>query len=98
MSQFERDATTPNIPIELAVIAHTCGWLAVMNAGRIVEETSVERLRRAELEHPHTRQLLRASLGYDRAAAAEFVTNEQADGWGLRGRAWNLLLSCYSAV
>ena len=61
---------------DLAIIAHVCDRLAVMNAGRIVEEMSVDHLRRAEPTEPYTRQLLRASLGYDRAAATEFVTYE----------------------
>jgi len=57
---------------DLAVIAHMCDRLAVMNAGRIVEEMTVEQLRSSTPEHPYTRQLLRASTGYDRAAAETF--------------------------
>ena len=53
----------------LAVIAHMCDRLAVMNAGRVVEEMSVAQLRAAEPTQPYTRQLLTASRGYDRAAA-----------------------------
>lgn len=74
--QREHGLTFVLVSHDLAIIAHTCDRLAVMNAGRIVEETSVDHLRRADPEHPYTRQLLRASLGYDRAAAAEFVTYE----------------------
>ena len=57
----------------LAVVAHMCGRLAVMNRGRIVEAMPVERLRAGEPEQPYTRQLLRASLGYDRAAVDRFL-------------------------
>ena len=59
---------------DLAVIAHMCARLAVMNNGRVVEEMSVDALRRHETEHPYTLQLLRASEGYDREAARQQVS------------------------
>jgi peptide/nickel transport system ATP-binding protein len=58
----------------LAVVAHMCERIAVMNAGRIVESTTTARLRAGELAEAYTRQLLTASRGYDRGAAARFVT------------------------
>ncbi len=58
---------------DLAVIAHMCGRLAVMNNGRVVEEISVDALRGHETKHPYTLQLLRASAGYDREAARQQV-------------------------
>ena len=58
----------------LAVVAHMCDRLAVMNQGRVVEELTVDQLRAAEPREPYTRQLLRASQGYDRAAAALLET------------------------
>jgi peptide/nickel transport system ATP-binding protein len=60
----------------LAVVAHMCDRLAVMNAGRIVEEMTVDELRRGAARHAYTLQLLNASLGYDRAKARELVTFE----------------------
>src|SRR5436190_820860 len=60
----------------LAVVAHLCDRLAVMNVGTIVEEMTVAQLRSSEPEHPYSKQLLRASLGYDRKAAESFVTFE----------------------
>lgn len=57
----------------LAVVAHMCGRLAVMQNGRIVEELSTDQLRAAAPSHLYTRQLLQASLGYDRAAVDRFV-------------------------
>jgi ABC-type dipeptide/oligopeptide/nickel transport system ATPase subunit len=60
----------------LAVVAHMCDRLAVMNAGRIVEEMTVAELRRGEARQAYTLQLLNASLGYDRAKARELVTFE----------------------
>jgi peptide/nickel transport system ATP-binding protein len=60
----------------LAVVAHLCDRLAVMNAGAIVEQMTVAELRAAEPQHPYSKQLLRASLGYDRKVADSFVTFE----------------------
>ena len=58
----------------IAVVAHMCDRLAVMNSGRIVEELTVAALRRGAFAEPYTRQLLGASRGYDRALAAQLVT------------------------
>jgi ABC-type dipeptide/oligopeptide/nickel transport system ATPase subunit len=58
----------------LAVVSHMCDRLAVMNAGRVVEEMTVARLRGGEPGEPYTRQLLIASLGYDRRTAEALVT------------------------
>jgi peptide/nickel transport system ATP-binding protein len=49
-----------------------CTRLAVMNHGVVVENLTVEQLRRHAPEHPYTKQLLVASLGYDRAAIDQF--------------------------
>jgi peptide/nickel transport system ATP-binding protein len=57
----------------LAVVAHMCNRLAVMQNGRIVEELTTEQLRAGTPSHPYTRQLLQASLGYDRAAVDKFI-------------------------
>jgi ABC-type dipeptide/oligopeptide/nickel transport system ATPase subunit len=56
----------------LAVVAYMCDRLAVMNRGRVVEELTAEGLRRGEARQDYTRQLLRASQGYDRSVAANF--------------------------
>jgi ABC-type dipeptide/oligopeptide/nickel transport system ATPase subunit len=58
----------------LAVVSHLCERLLVMNAGRTVEELTAAQLRTASPTEPYTRQLLRASLGYDRQAAAQLTT------------------------
>ena len=76
--QGRRNLTYILVSHNLAVVAHMCRRIAVMNRGIIVEELSVETLREQSPEHPYTRQLLSASRGYDRAAAAnieEFETN-----------------------
>jgi ABC-type dipeptide/oligopeptide/nickel transport system ATPase subunit len=70
----ERGLTFILVTHNLAVVAHMCDRLAVMNAGRIVEELSVAELRQGAARHAYTLQLLDASLGYDRAKAQEFVT------------------------
>ncbi len=70
----ERALTLVLVSHNLAVVAHLCDRLAVMNAGRVVEELTVERLRAGQPEQPYTRQLLQASLGYDRRTAEALVT------------------------
>ncbi len=69
-----RGLTLVLVSHNLAVIAHMCDALAVMNAGHVVEEMTVGQLRTGAPAQPYTRQLLQASLGYDRAAAASLVT------------------------
>ena len=56
----------------LAVIAHMCETLSVMQNGAIVETMGVQQLRDHTPDKPYTRQLLTASLGYDRAAIDSF--------------------------
>ncbi|MGH6718129.1 MAG: ABC transporter ATP-binding protein [Alphaproteobacteria bacterium] len=57
----------------LAVVAHMCDRMAVMNRGRIVEQVTREDLRRQRVVEPYTRQLLAASEGYDRELARSLV-------------------------
>ena len=54
---------------DLAVVGHMCERVAVMQAGEIVELLGVEDMRAMRAEHPYTRHLLQASLGYDPGAA-----------------------------
>ncbi|MDH3596326.1 MAG: ABC transporter ATP-binding protein [Rhodospirillales bacterium] len=68
----ERELTYILVSHNLAVVAHMCTRLAVMNHGQIVEELSVEQLRSATPAERYTQQLLTASLGYDRAAVDRF--------------------------
>jgi peptide/nickel transport system ATP-binding protein len=58
----------------LAVIAHMCSKVAIMKAGAIVEQVPTAALRVGALADPYSRQLLRSSEGYDRAAAAALVS------------------------
>ena len=64
----ELDLTYILVSHNLAVVAHMCDRLAVMNNGALVEELSAVRLAAGEPEDDYTRQLLGASRGYDRAA------------------------------
>jgi peptide/nickel transport system ATP-binding protein len=68
----ERELTYILVSHNLAVVAHMCGRLAVMNHGAVVEELSVEQLKTATPSERYTQQLLTASLGYDRAAVDRF--------------------------
>ncbi len=56
----------------LAVIAHMCEALSVMQNGAVVETMNMRQLRDNMPAMPYTRQLLTASLGYDRAAIDAF--------------------------
>ena len=67
-----RNLTYILVSHDLAVVAHMCDRLAVMNHGRIVEELDVDTLKQRNPAHPYTRQLLTASRGYDRNAIDTF--------------------------
>jgi ABC-type dipeptide/oligopeptide/nickel transport system ATPase subunit len=69
----ERGLTYLFVSHNLAVIAHMCSELAIMKQGRIVEQVPAAALRSGALADAYSRQLLRSSEGYDRAAAAALV-------------------------
>ncbi len=52
----------------LAVVSHMCDALAVMQYGAVLETLNVDQMRTGALVHPYTRQLVRVSRGYNRAA------------------------------
>jgi peptide/nickel transport system ATP-binding protein len=54
---------------DLAVVAHMCDRLAVMNHGRIIEEMGVNDLAAGRTREAYTAELLGASQGYDRGLA-----------------------------
>jgi peptide/nickel transport system ATP-binding protein len=72
----ERGLTYLFVSHNLAVIAHMCERVAIMNQGRIVEEVPTTALAAGALADPYSRQLLRSSEGYDRQAAAALVSYE----------------------
>lgn len=63
----EHDLTYLLVSHDFAVVSHMCDRLSVMQHGAVLETLSVAQLRTNEPTHPYTRQLLTASLGYDRA-------------------------------
>ena len=72
----ERGLTYILVSHDLAVVAHMCENLAVMRNGRILENVGADALRGGAQVHPYTAELVRASRGYDRRAAAEFIAEE----------------------
>jgi len=70
----ERGLTYLFVSHNLAVIAHMCSTVAVMNSGRIVEQVATAALASGALAHPYALQLLKSSEGYDRQAAAALVS------------------------
>jgi peptide/nickel transport system ATP-binding protein len=61
--QHERPVTSLFVSHDLAVVAHFCDRLAVMQLGRIVERLSVEDLIARRAQHSYTRELVAASGG-----------------------------------
>jgi peptide/nickel transport system ATP-binding protein len=74
--QRERGLTYLMVSHNLAVVAHMCGRIAVMNRGRFAEELTTEQLRSAAPTEDYTKQLLSASGKYDREVARSFVSFE----------------------
>ena len=72
----DRNLTYIMVSHNLAVVAHICERVAVMNRGRFVEEMTVEQLRAAESKDEYTTQLILASKGYDRDVARQIRTFE----------------------
>jgi peptide/nickel transport system ATP-binding protein len=64
----EHGLTAVLVSHNLAVVAHMCERLGVMQNGEMVEELTVQQLRAAAPQHPYTQRLLTASAGYDRRA------------------------------
>jgi peptide/nickel transport system ATP-binding protein len=59
----ERPVTCVFVSHDLAVIAHLCDRVAVMQQGAIVERLTADDLVGRRVQHPYTRQLLAASEG-----------------------------------
>lgn len=65
----DRGLTYVMVSHDLAVIGHLCQRLAVMQAGRIVDELGVAELRSGQAGSAYTQHLIEASRTYDRPAA-----------------------------
>jgi len=72
--RVERGLTYLMVSHNLAVVAHLCERIAVMNRGRVVEELTAGQLRSASPSEAYTRQLIAASAGYDRETARNIVS------------------------
>lgn len=59
----ERGLTFLLVSHDLAVVSHLCSRLAVMRAGRLVEQLPVETLRSGAAAEPYSRELIEASRG-----------------------------------
>jgi len=59
----ERPVTSVFVSHDLAVVAHFCDRIAVMQRGCVIERLSAEHLIRHEVQHPYTRELIAASAG-----------------------------------
>jgi len=70
----EHGLTFVMVSHNLAVVAHLCERIAVMNRGRFIEELTEEQLRGGTPTEAYTRQLIAASEGYDREVAHGIVT------------------------
>lgn len=60
----ERGLTYLLVSHDLAVVSHICSRVAIMEAGEIVEQVEIERLREGAVEHPYSQHLLGASRRY----------------------------------
>jgi peptide/nickel transport system ATP-binding protein len=64
----QRGLTYILVSHDLAVVAHMCHRIAVMQGGRIVDGFDAATLRAGTPEHPYTRELLAASEAYGEAS------------------------------
>ncbi len=55
---------------DLAVIAHLCERIGVMNRGELVEITTATAMASNQVTHDYTRQLLRSNAGFDRSSVS----------------------------
>lgn len=69
--RVERGLTYVMVSHDLAVVAHICERIAIMNRGEIVEELAVGALRAGTATQDYSRTLLEASAGYRPVAVDE---------------------------
>ena len=65
--QQERGLTYLLVSHNLAVVAHLCPTVGVMQAGKLVEELSTDDLRAGRTRHPHTAELRSLSVELEKA-------------------------------
>ena len=64
----ERNLTYILVTHNLAVVAHLCQRIGVMQHGEMVEQLSADDLRARRIRHPHTAQLFDLSIGLEEPA------------------------------
>lgn len=69
--QQKRGLTYVMVTHNLAVVAHLCSRIAVMQGGTIVETVTSDDLRAASVKHPHTAALRRLSVELEEPETAE---------------------------
>jgi peptide/nickel transport system ATP-binding protein len=67
--QREHGLTMLMVSHDLAVIAHLCERIGVMNHGALIETTTAAALAAGAVANPYTRQLLRSNRGFDPSSA-----------------------------
>jgi peptide/nickel transport system ATP-binding protein len=67
--QREHGLTLLMVSHDLAVIAHLCERIGVMNHGALIETTTAGALAAGAVANPYTRQLLRSNRGFDPSSA-----------------------------
>jgi len=67
--QQKRSLTYLLVSHNLAVVAHLCGRIGVMQGGQMVEQLSADDLRAGRTKHPHTEALRRLSVDLEETEA-----------------------------
>jgi peptide/nickel transport system ATP-binding protein len=72
LSRLRRDhgLTMLMVSHDLAVIAHLCERIGVMNRGQLLEITTATAMANNQVTHDYTRQLLRSNAGFDRSSVS----------------------------
>jgi peptide/nickel transport system ATP-binding protein len=74
----EHGLTMLMVSHDLAVIAHLCERIAVMNRGEVVENTTADALASGAVKNPYTQQLLRSNQGFDPSGTDLDLLDSQA--------------------
>ena len=75
----ERGLTMLMVSHDLAVIAHLCERISVMNRGDIVETTTADALASGGVKNQYTRQLLQSNEGFD-PSGMSLLNDKQSQG------------------
>ena len=62
--QRDRGLTYLLVSHDMAVVAHVCQRIGMMQHGRIIEEMTSDAVRQGQAQHPYTRKFLDASASF----------------------------------